>query len=113
MQNKLILYTEKGCKACENVKNFLNGYNLPADAITIKDITNDLVAIQRLKTGIVGMKDGVEETFTAMTFPSLEVVDASTLITVNLITPSTEIIEYLATLNFPHREVVEDVAKTE
>lgn len=106
MQNKLVLYTKKDCKACENVKEFLSGFNLPQGLLEIRDITNDLVMIDRLKTGIAGIEDGKETTFTAMSFPSLQVIDVPTLNTVGLITPSASIIEFLSLLNLPPVEKV-------
>lgn len=108
MQNKLVLYTKKDCVACENVKSFLSGFHVPQGLLEIKDITNDLVMINNLKEGVPGLEDGVETKFTAMSFPSLQVIDLPTLTTVGLITPSQKIIEFLTLLNFPAVEKVED-----
>jgi len=100
MQNELILFTKTNCKACEIVKSFLEKFVIPAGTIQIRDITNDLVMISNLKDGIPGVKDGKEETFTSMTFPSLMVKDKATLNVIDIIAPSTAIVEYLSTLGF-------------
>lgn len=101
MQNILKLYTKKDCAACENVKEFLKGFHVPENAIQILDITNDLVMIGRLKDGIPGVENGEPTMFTAMSFPSLEVIDKASLQTIGLITPSASIIEFISMLNFP------------
>lgn len=105
----LKLYTKKNCPACENVKSYLAGLDVPVGAIQFVDITNDLVSISRFAEGkkVLNMTTGEMEVVHAKTLPILEAFDKPTLTTTAIITPSQTIIEFLSQMGFPVKVTTE------